>query len=407
MHERGPAKRGGRAGLIGLLLLPLLLALCPGTHCAAHDPLVIAGTLTADDDQVSLTLDVKQWALLAVLGRQDTLFPTTAAAVAAGPQLGRYLVEHVELSYAAADSADVSTVTLVSAGPETAAPSELPDPLRFVLTGTLPKGAGRLRLTLNAFAELGSSAAVIDSIAFSGPRVVAAQMQAVKSGEPLTCDLAVSGVGSASSSVESPTHPGDTVAGAKPGALAQAWSFMRLGFLHILPEGLDHILFVLGLFLLAPRLKPLLTQVTAFTLAHSLTLGLAMAGLIAAPPRVVEPLIALSIAVVAIENLYARKVHAWRWLTVFAFGLVHGLGFAGALRQMPLEPGRIFLPLISFNLGVEGGQLAVIALAAGATCWCWQRPWYATRVVRPASMLIAAIGLFWAVQRGLGFGIEP
>jgi hypothetical protein len=105
--------------------------------------------------------------------------------------------------------------------------------------------------------------------------------------------------------------------------------YLWLGYTHILPKGLDHILFVLGLFLLSARFKPLLMQVTAFTIAHSITLGLSMYGIVSLPSRIVEPLIALSIAYVAIENVLTRELKPWRIALVFMFGLLHGLGFAG------------------------------------------------------------------------------
>lgn len=175
--------------------------------------------------------------------------------------------------------------------------------------------------------------------------------------------------------------------------------FLWLGFTHILPEGTDHILFVLGLFFFSTFLRPLLVQITAFTIAHSITLGLSLFGVFSLPSRVVEPLIALSIAVVAIENIFFRKLRPSRFLIVFGFGLIHGLGFAGVLKSLGLPENQFLKVLVSFNLGVEGGQLAVVAMAAALTAWMWKKPWYFKRVVVPVSALIAAIGLFWFVQR--------
>lgn len=177
------------------------------------------------------------------------------------------------------------------------------------------------------------------------------------------------------------------------------WRFVRLGFTHILPEGTDHILFVLGLFFFSVLLRPLLLQVTAFTIAHSLTLGLSLLGVFSLPSRVVEPLIALSIVVVAVENIFFRKLRPSRFLIVFAFGLIHGLGFAGVLKTLGLPEGQFLKVLVSFNVGVELGQLTVIAAAAALTVWMWKKPWYRARVVIPASALIAAVGLFWFFQR--------
>jgi hypothetical protein len=178
--------------------------------------------------------------------------------------------------------------------------------------------------------------------------------------------------------------------------------FIGLGFTHILPEGMDHILFVLGLFFFSTLFRPLLLQVTAFTIAHSITLGLSLLGVFSLPSAIVEPLIALSIVVVAVENIFFRKMRPSRLLVVFCFGLIHGLGFAGVLKGLGLPEGQFFKVLLSFNLGVELGQLAVIAIAAALTFWMWKKPWYFRGVVVPVSGLIAAVGLFWFVQRLLG-----
>ena len=176
--------------------------------------------------------------------------------------------------------------------------------------------------------------------------------------------------------------------------------YLQLGFLHIVPGGLDHILFVLGIFLLTTRLRPILVQVTAFTIAHSVTLGLTMYGVIALAPRIVEPLIALSVAYVAIENILTSKLTPWRPAVVFCFGLLHGMGFAGVLAQLRLPRGEIIPALISFNVGIELAQLSIIATAFLAVAlWFRDKPWYRSRVVIPASAAIALTGLFWTVQR--------
>lgn len=180
---------------------------------------------------------------------------------------------------------------------------------------------------------------------------------------------------------------------------AIAWQYLVLGFEHILPLGLDHILFVVGLFLLSTRWRPLLWQVSAFTVAHTLTLALSMLDVVRLSSAIVEPLIALSIAYVAIENICTTRLHVWRPAIVFGFGLLHGLGFAGVLSELGLPDGRFGTALVSFNAGVELGQLAVIALAFLVVGWCRGADWYRSRVVVPASCLIAATGLFWTVQR--------
>jgi hydrogenase/urease accessory protein HupE len=176
--------------------------------------------------------------------------------------------------------------------------------------------------------------------------------------------------------------------------------FVRFGFLHILPKGLDHVLFVLGLYLGARSLRSLLILVTCFTLAHSITLGLASIGIISLSPSIVEPLISASIAWVGMENFFpSARTERYRPLLVFGFGLLHGLGFASALSALDAPQG-LFLPsLLSFNLGIELGQLTVIAGALLLTMWCRQRSWYRRVIALPACAIIALIAAVWTVQR--------
>ncbi len=176
--------------------------------------------------------------------------------------------------------------------------------------------------------------------------------------------------------------------------------YIEQGYIHILPMGLDHILFVLGLFLLSPKMKPLLIQVTLFTLAHSITLGLAAAGIVSLSASVVEPLIALSITFVAIENVMSKNLGRFRMLVVMLFGLLHGLGFATVLGEVGLPESQFLSALFSFNIGVEFGQLTVI-LAAYLLLGVWKggenRLFYV--VQKPASLLIALVGLYWFIER--------
>lgn len=176
--------------------------------------------------------------------------------------------------------------------------------------------------------------------------------------------------------------------------------YLKLGYTHILPLGFDHILFVLCLFLLSPKLKPVLWQATAFTIAHSVTLGLALYHVITPPARIVEPLIAISILYVALENIFSHDLKPSRVGIVFLFGLVHGMGFAGALGQLGLPPTAYLLSLVLFNLGVELGQLTII-LAAFLLLgkWFGDKPWYRTRIVIPLSIVIAAVAAWWTIQR--------
>lgn len=187
----------------------------------------------------------------------------------------------------------------------------------------------------------------------------------------------------------------------EPSRLTVASRYFRLGVWHIVPEGLDHILFVLGLFLLSAHLRPLLFQVTTFTLAHTVTLALASYGVVRLPPSIVEPLIALSIAYVGIENVRTAELSRFRPLVVFVFGLLHGLGFAGVLGALGLPENELLVGLVSFNLGVEAGQLLVIAGAFATFGWFRSKSWYRSRVTVPVSLVIAAVGLYWAVERAL------
>ena len=182
-----------------------------------------------------------------------------------------------------------------------------------------------------------------------------------------------------------------------------ALQYLALGFTHIVPAGLDHVCFVLGLFLLTLRLRPLLVQVTSFTLAHTITLGLATLGVVRLLPSIVEPLIALSIAYVGIENLVTKELRPWRPALVFAFGLLHGLGFAGVLAEVGISRRELVPALLSFNLGVEAGQLAVLAAAflfLGLPFG--KKPWYRARIAIPGSLAVAGLGLFWFVERLVG-----
>jgi hydrogenase/urease accessory protein HupE len=177
-------------------------------------------------------------------------------------------------------------------------------------------------------------------------------------------------------------------------------SYISIGFQHILPKGTDHILFILGLFLLSTRLKPLLWQVTMFTVAHTITLALAMNHVVELPANIVEPLIALSIAYVGIENIFAKHLHRSRLFLVFGFGLLHGLGFASVLSDFGMPKGDFAEALISFNVGVELGQLAVISIAfLMLRFWFRDQQKYRRFIVLPGSVFISIIGCYWFLDR--------
>ena len=178
------------------------------------------------------------------------------------------------------------------------------------------------------------------------------------------------------------------------------WFYLKLGIQHIIPLGTDHILFVTGLCLLNNKLKTMLWQATAFTIAHSITLALSMKNIIVAPPAVVEPIIALSILFIAIENILLTKLNPWRILIVFGFGLVHGLGFASALNEIGLPRNNFATSILSFNCGVEIGQIAIISTVFLLIIIPFgNHLWYRKRVVFPLSILIGLIALYWTIQR--------
>ncbi len=242
----------------------------------------------------------------------------------------------------------------------------------ITLAGTIPQGAKTVRFSL------ANSGTLILRVKRAGP------------GEPVTALLKG---GAASADLP--------LSGEVETSLWQIFTdYVGLGYVHILPMGLDHILFVLGLYLLNTHLRPLLIQITAFTLAHSITLGLGLYGVVSVPPAIVEPLIAASIIYVAVENMVTSKLHVWRPVIVFLFGLLHGLGFASVLMEIGLPRSDFVSGLIAFNIGIELGQLSVIAIAFLLTgFWFRHKPWYRTRIVWPLSALIALFGAYWMIER--------
>ena len=186
----------------------------------------------------------------------------------------------------------------------------------------------------------------------------------------------------------------------KMSATDAALLYLKLGYKHILPLGLDHILFVLSLFLLSPKLKPVLWQATAFTVAHSVTLGLATYHVITPSPRIVEPIIALSIMYVALENILSPRLKPSRIGIVFLFGLVHGMGFANSLGELGLPQNAYLSSLLMFNVGVELGQITVILAAFFLFgMWFGQKPYYRKAIVIPLSVAITVIAAYWTIQR--------
>ena len=178
------------------------------------------------------------------------------------------------------------------------------------------------------------------------------------------------------------------------------WVYIKMGFEHIIPLGFDHILFILGIFLLKPNIKTVIWQATAFTVAHSITLGLAIYGYISPQPAIIEPVIALSIIFIGVENIITHELKWWRLLVIFLFGLIHGCGFAGVLVEAGLPEKDFLLGLVSFNVGVEAGQIAVILIAYllfGK--WFGEKYWYRKRITIPVSLCISLIAFYWTIER--------
>lgn len=182
--------------------------------------------------------------------------------------------------------------------------------------------------------------------------------------------------------------------------------YVKIGAQHILPGGWDHILFVLAFCFATLTLRNLLLQVSLFTLAHTATLGMVAAGIFAPDPAWVEPLIAITIAILAIEILFFPMLTRWRIGLIFVFGLIHGMGFAGFFGTLGLPETHFWSALIGFNIGVEVGQITVIAIALTAL-WPLRRGLSENRfhhyVAVPACCLIALMATYWTIERVFGF----
>lgn len=179
---------------------------------------------------------------------------------------------------------------------------------------------------------------------------------------------------------------------------SSAMSWILSGFHHVIPLGLDHMLFIIGLFLMVPKWKPLLKQSLMFTLAHSVTLVLSILGFISLPSKLVEILIAFSIAFIGVENLFSKEVGKLRLGLVLAFGLIHGMGFASVLAEklegIPRE--RLTVPLLSFNVGVELAQITVLCVAF---LLLWPLKKWERKVQVTGSILVTYAGLRWMFER--------
>ena len=195
---------------------------------------------------------------------------------------------------------------------------------------------------------------------------------------------------------ESATLVGKSQRGAEAPPPSSFFAFFRLGIEHIL-TGYDHLVFLLGLALVRGKARDYVTVITAFTLAHSITLGMAVLGVVNPPSRFVEPAIALSIAYVGIENFLVKDASR-RWRITFPFGLLHGFGFAGALRELDLPRARVPGALVAFNIGVEAGQLAVLAVVLPLVLFVTKKHTRAP-VTRALSAAVTVAGVVWFVAR--------
>ena len=372
-----------RLTLAALRLVSTLWLACAGLAAAAHDITPMLGDFYDSGGQLVLDLELNAEVYLA--GIDPDQYTNTMQSDAADPynkyrQMPGKQLEALLEAYAAdwVPSIEITVgetpVPMEVTGVEVPAVGniDLPRTSKLHLAGQLPPGATSMVMTWPE----GAGA------------VVLRQQNAP---DPWTGYLE-----SGQTSEEIPL-----AGGAAPGPLKVLLTYIKVGFDHIVPFGPDHVLFVLGLFFFGTTFRPLLWQVTAFTVAHSVTLALGVLGRVAVPANIVEPLIALSICYVAVENLFQNdRMSRFRPLVIFGFGLLHGLGFASVLETFGL-PHNAYIPaLVGFNLGVELGQLAVISAAFLLVgLWFWQKPWYRARIAIPASVAIALVGAYWFVER--------
>ncbi|MEQ1647099.1 MAG: HupE/UreJ family protein [Hyphomicrobiaceae bacterium] len=365
-----------------LSALLLLQMLAPTLHAHEIRPTIVTITVS-DRGAAEVRLAVNLEAIIAGIGpeHKDTNDAPEAVAYTALRALDPTQLQN---SFDTVSARWLSQMSLTS--------GDAPIPLRITAIDIPPIGdPKRARITTVRFA--GTEPAKSTRLRWSygrdaGPNIV----RMGRTGAPLI------EAGWLASGATSPTI--DIAANNPTSFVSMLIDYATLGFTHIVPKGLDHILFVLGLFFLRPAWRPLLAQVTTFTVAHSFTLALGLYGIVEVSPRIVEPLIALSIVYVAIENILTDRLQPWRPFVVFAFGLLHGLGFAGILQEVGLNSDSYVTALIGFNVGVEFGQLTVIAVAWLLTSRLFgSKTWYRSRISVPASLIIAAVGLYWTIDR--------
>ena len=374
------------AALLRWMTAPFLCLMLTGLPAAAHEVTPTITNMQIDGSTVSLSIRANLEGFLSGIDLATVIDTNKAPQAADYDSLRALPPADLETRFRAffptlqqgflarSDKGDIA-LNLVSVTVPKVGEVSLPRASVVELTGTLPAGA--------TSATFGWDAA-FGAMVFRQNGVEAPYDGYLKPGET-TPPIALSG-------------------GSEMTPLQAFVSYIPVGFDHIVPKGLDHILFVLGLFFLSTRIRTLLTQVSLFTLAHTVTLTLGATGLLVVPGTIVEPIIAASIVFVAVENILSDRMSRWRPVVVFGFGLLHGLGFAAVLQQFGLPKDGFFAALIGFNIGVELGQVAVLAVAFGLVgYWFRAKPWYRSRIAIPGSALIALVGAFWFVQRTIGF----
>ncbi len=366
---------------VRILLTLLIVMLAPLANAHEIRPSVADINLVEDGFEVEMTVTLE--ALIAEIdteledtsesenaGRYDVLRAMTSAELQA--EFENFKNGFLENLHVVTDGA-AQEIKLLSVDIPEVGDAELSRDTVLTVTGTLPAGAKEM--VFGWASEYG--ALIVRVTTIDGVDAYSSYLQPGQNSDPFS----LAGVTS-----------------------QPAWSvfkdFIPIGFTHIVPKGLDHILFVVGLFLLSIQMRPLLWQISTFTVAHTISLALGILGIVTVPPSIVEPLIALSILYVCVENILLSKLSPWRPVVVFLFGLLHGLGFAGVLQEVGIVEGQFVAGLIGFNVGVELGQLLVIAICfVSFGYWFGKKEWYRRFITTPMSIVIACIAAFWFVQR--------
>lgn len=353
------------AGLLGLLSLVLFSATALG-----HNPITSWAVARLYPDRLELRLEMASETAWLFLGEPVNSPPDIAGSL---PRLKLHAAEAYQLFAAGQTLAPRATNV------------DFRDEDGSVVIGLIfPRpAAGPARFDASYLARLPSDHRATLTVRDEANKTLRSELvNAAKS----SVDVELPGAASASSRPSRPT--------------VSFLAFLKLGIEHIL-TGYDHLLFLCGLLVVCRRFSTTMTIITCFTLAHSLTLALAALNVVTLPSRVVEPLIAASIVFVGVENLVRRGEPKGRWLLTFAFGLIHGFGFASVLRQAGVGAGgkSLLLPLFAFNLGVELGQLAVVIVLLPVLWKLRTRPTFVRYGVPAISAVVVLLGGYWLLQR--------